>query len=398
MLGRKLTFVFGKQNVLKLTDADNYEMNFESAYGTFLKMAFGNGILTRQSAPVQVNVLKRFFENKYLESYLAPSRKIAVETLEKRLRSPFPGRISAAVLGKRMDGAIDLQQVILETSFTIGARNFLGDEFLKALSDYDYKSIFNGFEMGLQFATEYIPGVARLKEIYDSRQPLTPFAKAVLNIANSTTHPVEDKNMFECILSSRSDPNGPSLSSDKVLVNLMKIIVFGSGFNGYNMMSYFLRANAGNRELWASLREEQRELDAKYGEEISDAKISDMQLLYRALMTEMYRNTFPFLLRYAENDYKIGDFVIPAGHNVAYSPQLEHDGTSYVDDQHFNLIFGKGTHACPARKYAKNSMMIILSELIKRFDLIVLESEPMVNTRLITFPTQPSIMVKAIHL
>ena len=379
MLGKKQTFVFGKENVLKLTDAENTELNFEDAYQTFLKMAFGNGILNKRTAPEQITVLKKYLADEYVDSYLTPSYELANNIIQQRLGNT---------------GEVDLQDVLLKTSFSIGARNFLGNDFLVALKDYDYKTIFNGFEMGLQFATEYLPLVGRLKTIYDKYRAPTPFAKTVIELAKSKGQIKEDHNMFENIVLKQADKNGPTLGDLNIMINLMKIIVFGSGFNGYNMMSYFLRANVGNTELWKKLREEQLELDAKYGQETINAKkISEMKLLYKSLMTEMYRNTFPFLLRSAEHDYQIGDYIIPKGHSVAYSPQIEHDGSDYIDDQHFNIIFGKGTHACPAKKYAKNSMMIILSILIKTYDFTLIKSEPMVNTRLITFPTQPQILV-----
>ncbi|SNW63015.1 Cytochrome P450-like protein [Orpheovirus IHUMI-LCC2] len=386
MLGKKLTFVFGKENVLKLTDAENTELNFEDAYQTFLKMAFGNGILNKKTAPEQVALLKKYLADDYVEGYLEPSYNLAKKIIGERLGD---------------GGEVDIQEVVLKTSFTIGARNFLGTDFLQTLKDYDYKSIFSGFEMGMQFATEYIPLVGRLKNIYDKYRTPTPFAKAVMQLAKEKEMAkqegllTEDHNMFENAVLRRHDQNGPSKGDDDILINLMKIIVFGSGFNGYNMMSYFLRANVGNEELWNKLREEQRMLDEKYGEEtINSKKISEMRLLYESLMKEMFKNTFPFLLRSTEHDYQIGDYIVPKGHSVAYSPQIEHDGKEYINDQHFNLIFGKGTHACPARKYAKNSMMIILSLLIKNYNFGLLKSEPMVNTRLITFPTQPSIQVK----
>lgn len=387
MLGRKMTFVFNKNNVIQLTDAKNNDLNFESAYATFIRMAFGEGILTRHTAPIQVDVLKKYLNDHYVTEYLKPTQKLATQLICEKL-------------GK--SGQIDLQRVLLDVSFTVGARNFLGDDFLVTLTDYDFQSIFNGFEMSMQFIAQYLPFMGSLISWYENKKPKTSFANAVLRLLKEQKYQEfyhhrnvsPPNNMFEEIIYRHSDIHGPSLSQEKILINLMKILVFAGGFNGYNMMTYILRSVLKNRELWLKLRDEQITLNDKFGPDISNEKRSAMKLLYRVSMIEMYRNTFPFLLRFTDNSYQINDYIIPQGHYVAYSPQLEHNGSDYIDDTKFNLIFGKGTHACPAKKYAINSMMIILSVLIQHYDFELLYSEPTVNNRLITFPSQPSIIVK----
>ncbi len=378
MLNRKITFVFGKENVLKMTDAKNDELNFEDAYRAFLHMAFGEGVLTRHAAPPQVGVLKKYLADAYLDAYLQPTEALAT-------------KIISTTLGE--SGATDLQKLLRDVSFNVGTRNFLGDDFLEALKDYDYQSIFNGFEMGFRFVAEYLPLIGKLKGKLDGYKAPSPFAAAIFKLATKERDG-ESRNMFEEIIAHRSESDGPTMNDDQVLVNLLKIFVFGSAFNGYNMMSYFLRTDVGNKSLWEKLREEQHRVDETYGPIMTGPKRAAMTLLYRSLMTAMFRNTFPFLLRHCEEDYEIGGYIIPKGHTVAYSPQLEHDGSDYVNDQQFNLIFGKGTHACPAKKYSINSMMVILSVLIKNYDFELVHAEPMVNTRLVTFPAQPEIIVR----
>ena len=77
-------------------------------------MAFGNGILNKRTAPEQITVLKKYLADEYVDSYLTPSYELANNIIQQRLGNT---------------GEVDLQDVLLKTSFSIGARNFLGNDF-----------------------------------------------------------------------------------------------------------------------------------------------------------------------------------------------------------------------------------------------------------------------------
>ena len=286
----------------------------------------------------------------------------------------------------------------MKTSFNVGTRNFLGDDFLEALKVYDYESIFGGFEMWLQLLIKYVPFAGILKSYLDHFKARSTFAKIALRLAAQKEGKTTRENMFEEIVYQKHEFDGPVEGDEAIMINLLKLFVFGSSFNGYNMMTYFVKSclNFSATATWKELRVEQERVDREFGPIMTNGKRSAMEKLYHALMSEMFKNTFPFLLRKTKVDFEINSYVIPKGQFVAFSPQLEHtsSGGKYIDDQQFNLIFGKGTHVCPVKKYAITSMMIILSILIKNYDFELIETKPMVNTRLVTFPKQPPIIVK----
>ncbi len=380
MLGRTTTFVTGREAVNRLTSAGDDVMNFADAYSTFIRMAFGDGVLTRKSAPAQFAIMKNYLHIQYVNSYLQPSYDLATKLLSQKL----PSR-----------GVVDLQNILLQVSFAVGSRNFLGDDFLSALENYDYQSIFNGFEMGMQFVTEFVPFASKIKSVFDRFKAPSKFDLAVRRLSSDPKQREKD-NMFGAILQDYFGDKA-SVSTFQHLSNLTKIICFGSGFNGYNMMSTMFRSILGNPALLQELREEQETLRRKYGERMTNERLNNATRLHETLMKEMYRNTFPFLLRKAECDMVIGDVTIPKGDLVAYSPQLEHDGLEYTKDG-FNLIFGAGTHGCPATKYALAAMKITSGIILRDIDLRVLHTEPMINNRLVTFPTQPAITVEYIRV
>lgn len=382
MLGKKMVFVCSKSHVMELTEANDNIMNFSRAYSTFIGMAFGDGVLTPISAGPQLQILKTYLTDTYVDSYVQQSYELARRLIFERMPD---------------SGTIDLSKLLLDVSFNVGTNNFLGKLGLEALKDYEYNSIFNGFEMGMQFVTEFIPFSSRIKAVYDKFKPMSKFSSAILKLA-SNSQAYEQDNMLTAVLAAYHDKHEAAPTFDK-LVNLCKIICFGSGFNGYNMLSYFFRHTLpGNndkdkRELYSQLRIEQDNIYSRDGDKYSSPRLAQYSQLYSQLMSVMYDHTFPFLLRYSQKSYQIGNCVVPESSLIAYSPQLEHEGSKYVDDSKFNLIFGKGVHACPAKKYAKNTMMIIAGLLIRNYDMTLLSAAPLINNRLVTFPAQPSIWV-----
>lgn len=380
MMGKKITFLLSKESVDSFLRAKNDQLNFEDGYATFLRIGFGEGILNRQTAPTQVGCMKKYLSDEYVKSYLKPTQELA----EKLVKEYLPGD----------EGVVQLQSVLLKVSFHIGARNFMGEDFLPALEHYDYVGVSSGFEMGMQFIAQYVPIAGKIFTFFQRFRGPTKFTKVVNEIIANKKFD-EPNNMFEEAIYRKDDPNGPNLADEKVFSNLMRTLIFAAGFNGYNMMSYILRDRLRDKDLWKELREEQLRLDQEHGVDPSNDKRSKMTLLYKTMMSGMFTRTFPFLLRYSDVSFKLNDNLsIPAGHYVAISPQLEHNGREYTSDAETNLIFGKGEHACPARKYAINSMSLILRALILNYDFELIDADPMINNRLVTFPTQPAINVR----
>jgi len=101
------------------------------------------------------------------------------------------------------------------------------------------------------------------------------------------------------------------------------------------------------------------------------------------------------LMRYAEEDLEVGDYVVPKGWLVTVVAGVAHrlptlfrdpdrfDPLRYAPDraedaQHrFALIgFGGGMHKCAGVNFANNEMMIITALLLQQFDLELLTPDP----------------------
>lgn len=400
MLGGIVTFVRGKENVERVTKAPEEHLQFAEAYALFLR-AFGRGILTHQTATKQVALLKRYLRVENLIDYVNVGYPLVREVLSKAM----PDK----------SGHVDLSQLLLSVTFRAATRNFLGEEILKSgiLESYEYGKVFGSFELAANAITLLMPWLNGTRA-WIERNWMRPneFSTVVQRLANEVTvaRLANPSNVFEDIVSRRKDKDGPTMGDKDVMVGLVKFFVFGTGFNSFNMMNYFVREvitlDALQRQfeaqskkyrdltpiptLWELLREEQKKLDEKHGATPSLAKIADMTLLRTALRKAMSDNCFPFLLRRTKEDFQLADdIVIPKDQWIAFSPRLEH-----LADYGANLTFGDAVHACPAERYAWNSMCLILSELIKGWDFTpVSEIERAKNSRLITFSMQPPLVV-----
>jgi hypothetical protein len=171
-----------------------------------------------------------------------------------------------------------------------------------------------------------------------------------------------------------------------VLLNLVKFFVFGTGFNTFNFVVFvFFWLIEQPKATWDTLRAEQRELDAKYGQDVTFKKLGDMEKLREIVDKQMALNCFPLLLRKVKKEFKLKNGqVVAEGAIVAFSPRMQCEFGA------INIIFGGGAHPCPAEWYSYNSILIVLSTVIKRFTITkVISAKKPENRRLITFPNLP---------
>lgn len=377
MAGVKITFIRGFNNVDELTRLTNEVASFPLGYSYFLIPTFGNHILSEHTAGSQIELLKRYLTKSYFESYLIPSQNLVKQLLQQHLPS---------------EGVVDLSDIFRRISFSVGARNMLGDEFVPVIDKYDFDNIFGGFEMGARFIMQFVPGSSFLLDQLSKFKSPDNFEQAVLELSRERVI-TDPHNVFEDLIKTSGDPTGPAVGKTSVMISILKLFVFGTGYNSYNALTYLFRDILFDPELCQRLTQEQIELDQKYGDAFSLTKANEMKLLTKVLTDNMFKHTFPFLLRYVKESIQIGDVVIPKGHIVAYSPQLEHDDQSETEHK-ISHGFGINQHPCPAKAYVMITLRIILSELFKSYRFTVRDAKPAVNDRLVTFAPQPPLVVE----
>lgn len=238
--GGQITFVFGESNVKQVMMAPNSKLNFEEALQIFLGTAFGDGMLTAHTVGPQVTVLKKYLKQECLDRYITCSQVLITDLISKRTSQ---------------SGEMNIQSFLRELTFQCGSRNFLGDDFLKVLPEYDYDKIFEGFDIGLRILVQFLPAfVLNYKNKCDREAPPNFFESTVLQLKKDKEGIENPSNMFEELVKRHVEPNGPTSADDKVFTNLIKLFVFGSSFNIYNVICFVVREIVKDPKLWSQLQ------------------------------------------------------------------------------------------------------------------------------------------------
>lgn len=422
-IGSKVTYVLGVENTKVIVKAKSDVLSFASAYKPFLLGAFGYGVLNEQTCPRQVGLLNKYLKVNYLPIYITASHILVNNLLDKLIPTtargittsssldslPVPGNPSSSLSSsssysdmsieveeKKEYKVYDLQPILLALGFNVGVRNLLGEECLSFLKDFDYKGIFDAFEL-----TSVLRGIISEYSPLKLRKE-TDFDRLVDKIIDTTNIPADvvPKNTFQDMIKEKHNPEGYTLGRRDVLKNQIKIFIFGSSFNGYNTLCYTFRKIINDPALLDKLKKEQTMLS---GMPMGQEKLNKMRELKRILTIVLIENSFPSLLRKVlVDDFVVDEFHIPKGHIISYSPTLVHEdqkisnlsSDTELDDmaKMFELSFGAGEHLCPAKPYVMNSMLLIASNIIARCD--ILKKEELTNPpnkRMVTFPHQSAI-------
>ena len=405
MLGSYTVFISDPEDVtMVMSKAMEEVCNFPEPYEGAIRAGFGRMILAPQTVHAQVQLLKDNLTTTKLKSYLQPSLKLAQEIIAKLTPNP--------------KGVVDLTDLARKAVFSNAIQNFLGKELLVNSDNYFYDEAFDSFDMVKQAFPIMFPTIHGMYQRYIQKRD--DFDRSVLAIvekrekqealrlvdktktgadaaaadtaqetrANAAPH---YDNVLDELIERRREQGLGSLTWGCiiVLINLVKFFVFGTGFNTFNFVVFvFFWLIEQPKTVWDALRAEQSELDAKYGHDVTFKKLDDMKKLREIVNKQMALNCFPLLLRKVKKEFKLKNGqVVAEGALVAFSPRMQCEFGA------INIIFGGGAHPCPAEWYSYNSILIVLSTVIKRFTITkVISAKKPDNRRLITFPNLPPVI------
>jgi cytochrome P450 len=196
--------------------------------------------------------------------------------------------------------------------------------------------------------------------------------------------------------------DGEGMTDEHVLSESMQLLVAGHETSS-NALSWLLYLLSSRPECLDRVRQE---FDAVLGDApLSHAEVPRLEFTTQVIQ-EGLRLYPPFWMidRMAVADDKVGDLEIPAGSTVIVFVYGAHHATKYwespesFDTQRFTrekdklrtpftyLPFGGGPHGCIGGNYAMLQILMILSELLRRYDFELtpgqtIEARPMVILR-----------------
>jgi cytochrome P450 len=393
MLGAHATFISDPKDIEDVMSKGKAEIcRFPDPYVRVIRGGFGRRILDSSTVHAQVELMKAYLTPERLKTYLRPSLKLSGSVL--------------GMLTREKTGRIDLTAAAREMVFGSAIRNFMGDELLASSGDFAYAKAFDAFDVVKQIGPIMFPSIHGFYQ--RNIRPYDDFDRAIIAIVRKTEKeyaakvkagkaehkaPGEYINLFEEVIARRHEKGLGSLTwADlAVLINFIRFVVFGTGFNTFNFVVYFFFWLLEQPvAAWQELREEQYALDDKYGaDSISFEKINGMKKLRAIADTVMAQNCFPLLLRAVAEDFTLkSGMVVPAGGVVAFSPRMQHEA------KQMNLTFGGGAHPCPAEWYSINSLLTNVSLVVKHINVVnVVSAVKPINKRLLTLPNLPPILI-----
>jgi cytochrome P450 len=377
------------QHVLK-TNAENYQKSEIQVkrMGHFL----GKGLLTTHGEAwrTQRRLIQKGFDRKQLEALSA----IMQDSLAESLRD-FDRQIRV--------GPVDIYPHLMKMTFAMVARSLFGAR----LKDEDIDLVSHTICTVQEFIVRqtlqpYLnPWFAVSGELRRHEDMRTRADGILLEYIRERRHQAPGQDLLQTLMDARYS-DGEGMSDELVLSESMQLLVAGheTSSNGLSWLLYLLSSRPD------CLERVRQEFDSVLGD--APLTFGDLPKLEFAtqVIQEGLRLYPPFWIvdRMAVADDRAGDLVIPRGSTVIVYVYGAHHAPRYwespesFDPERFTktndklrtpftyLPFGGGPRGCIGGNYAMLQILMILSELLRRYDFQLtpgqtIEARPMVILR-----------------
>ncbi len=359
------------QHVLK-TNAENYEKSEIQVkrMGHFL----GKGLLTTHGEPwrTQRRLIQKGFDRRLLDALAT----IMQDSLSESLRH-FEAEIQ--------DGPVDIYPQLMKMTFAMVARSLFGAR----LKDEDIDLVSHTICTVQEFIVRqtiqpYLNPWFAVSGDLRRHEAMRAEADAVLmKYIKQRRHQEPGQDLLQTLMDARY-ADGEGMSDELVLSESMQLLVAGheTSSNGLSWLLYLLSTRP------ETLEQVRQEFEAVLG----DAPLGHADLPRLEFTTQVIQEGLrlypPFWMidRMAVADDRIGDIAIPKGSTVIVYVYGAHHAPRYWEDpETFDagrfikgsdksrlpftyLPFGGGPRVCIGNHYAMLQILMILSELLRKYD------------------------------
>jgi cytochrome P450 len=360
------------QHVLK-TNADNYQKSDIQVkrMGHFL----GKGLLTThgEAWKTQRRLIQKGFDRKQLEALST----IMQDSLAESMRS-FDREVRV--------GPVDIYPHLMKMTFAMVAKSLFGARLKEEDIDVVSHTICTVQEFIVrQTIQPYLNPWFEVSGELRRHEEMRARADAILmEYIKRRRHEAPGHDLLQTLMDARYS-DGEGMSDELVLSESMQLLVAGheTSSNGLSWLLYLLSSRPD------CLERVREEFDAVLGDApLSFGDVSRMEYTTQVIM-EGLRLYPPFWMvdRMAVADDRVGDIAIPAGSTVIVYVYGAHHAPRYWDNpesfdpERFakpnqklhtpftHLPFGGGPRGCIGGNYAMLQILMILSDLLRRYDL-----------------------------
>jgi cytochrome P450 len=377
------------QHVLK-TNADNYHKSEIQVkrMGHFL----GKGLLTThgEAWKTQRRLIQKGFSPKQLDALsriMQDSLSDSLEDFDKEIRT----------------GPVDIYPQLMRITFSMVARSLFGARLRKEDIDLVSRTICAVQEFIVRQTLEpYLNPWFSLSGELRKHEEMRASADAVLmRYIKKRRNEAPGNDLLQTLMDARYT-DGEGMSDDLILSESMQLLVAGHETSS-NALSWMLYLLSSRPDCLERVRQEFIDVlgDAPLGYADVPKFVYATQVIQEAL--RLYP---PFWMvdREAIADDRVGDVVIPAGsmvivhvHGAHHAPKHWPDPETFDTDRFLKgtektrtpftyLPFGGGPRGCIGNHYAMQQILMILSDLLRRYDFQIepgqaIEARPMVILR-----------------
>ena len=286
-------------------------------------------------------------------------------------------------------GEFNLTTTLGPLVMNVAAAAFLGDDFRHRLGD-EFFDVFRDFSAGMEVV---LPLGLPLPHLVRSKRAKARMHVLLFDlIAQRRRHPREPEDFLQNLVGAKYSDGTPV--PDILLVNLIMVLVWAGHETTAGHVSWALADLLGNPGWLAQVRAQQDEVLAG-DEELSPEKLRRLERMDWALKeTERLNPVAYILMRKATADLELGGFRIAKDTMVFVVPTLSHrlpdvwqapdsyDPMRFAPDRAedkrpYSLIgFGGGVHRCAGVNFAYQEMKVILTLLLERYELELLDRDP----------------------
>jgi cytochrome P450 len=377
------------QHVLK-TNAENYNKSHIQVkrMGHFL----GKGLLTTHGEPwkTQRRLIQKGFDRRQMDALSVIMHDSLAESMAE-----FDRQIGA--------GPVDIYPQLMKMTFSMVARSLFGAK----LKDEDIESVSHTICTVQEFIVRqtlqpYLnPWFAASGELRKHDEMRAGADAILMKYIQQRRNQAPGTDLLQTLMDARYE-DGEGMSDELVLSESMQLLVAGheTSSNGLSWLLYLFSTHP------ESLERVRQEFDAVMG----DAPLNPMDMMRLEYTTQVIQEGLrlypPFWMidREAMADDRVGDVEIPAGSTVIVYVYGAHHAPRYWDDpERFHperfvkgseklrapftyLPFGGGPRVCIGNHYAMLQILMILSELLRKYDFQLvpgqeIEARPMVILR-----------------
>jgi cytochrome P450 len=377
------------QHVLK-TNAENYRKSEIQVkrMGHFL----GKGLLTTHGEPwkTQRRLIQKGFDRKQLDTLAL----IMQDSLEESLRE-FDQQIQS--------GPVDIYPQLMRITFAMVSRSLFGARLKGEDIDLVSHTICTVQEFIVrQTLQPYLnPWFSISGELRKHEEMRTSADAVLLQYIKKRRNEAPGHDLLQTLMDARYT-DGEGMSDELILSESMQLLVAGHETSS-NALSWLLYLLSSRPDCLKQVRQEMEE--ALGGAPLGHADLPKFVFTTQVIQ-EALRLYPPFWMvdREAIADDRVGDIVIPAGSMViVHVYGAHHAAKHWSDPENFDpdrvikgaekqrapftyLPFGGGPRVCIGNHYAMLQILMILSELLRRYDFQIvpgqmIEARPMVILR-----------------